>query len=182
MTVLGAAASAFRSNLKRVPDWLWPVLVAGVIFIVAYQAILAAFPEAEPRFRIDLSPVLTSSAALKIHLASVLVAFVCGIVLLAGVKGTRRHRILGWIWVIAMAATALSSFLLTGLNGGQFSIIHGLSAWVLVSLPLGVMAIRKGQVEKHRKHMTGMFLGGIIIAGLFTFLPGRTMWHIFFAA
>ena len=29
--------------------------------------------------------------------------------------------------------------------------------------------------------MTGIFVGGMLIAGLFSFLPGRTMWHLFFA-
>jgi len=29
--------------------------------------------------------------------------------------------------------------------------------------------------------MTGMFTGGMLIAGLFTFLPGRLMWDLFFA-
>jgi uncharacterized membrane protein len=29
--------------------------------------------------------------------------------------------------------------------------------------------------------MTGMFMGGLVIAGLFSFLPGRLMWHLFFA-
>jgi len=28
--------------------------------------------------------------------------------------------------------------------------------------------------------MTGMFVGGLIVAGLLTFLPGRLMWTLFF--
>ena len=28
--------------------------------------------------------------------------------------------------------------------------------------------------------MTGMFVGGLVVAGLLTFLPGRLMWAIFF--
>jgi uncharacterized membrane protein len=28
--------------------------------------------------------------------------------------------------------------------------------------------------------MTGNFLGGLIIAGAFTFAPGRLMWRVFF--
>jgi hypothetical protein len=37
------------------------------------------------------------------------------------------------------------------------------------------------QIAAHRKQMTDMFVGGMLIAGLFTFLPGRLMWSLFFA-
>ena len=29
--------------------------------------------------------------------------------------------------------------------------------------------------------MTSAFVGGLLVAGLFTFLPGRMLWSIFFA-
>ena len=95
-------------------------------------------------------------------------------------RGGGLHKTLGWTWVIAMAVTALSSFFITGLNGSFFSWIHGLSAWTLIGLPAGIHAIRNKDVKKHAKNMTGMFLGAMIIAGLFTFLPGRFMWSLFF--
>jgi uncharacterized membrane protein len=28
--------------------------------------------------------------------------------------------------------------------------------------------------------MTGMFIGGLIVAGMFTFAPGRLMYQVFF--
>jgi uncharacterized membrane protein len=36
-------------------------------------------------------------------------------------------------------------------------------------------------VQAHRRAMTGMFVGGLIVAGALTFLPGRLMWAIFFS-
>jgi uncharacterized membrane protein len=30
----------------------------------------------------------------------------------------------------------------------------------------------------HQRAMTGMFLGGMVIAGAFTFFPGRLMWRV----
>ena len=100
--------------------------------------------------------------------------------ILARPKGRKMHKLFGWVWVFAMGATAVSSFWLTGLNGGSYSWIHGLSAWTMIGLPMGIYAIRKKQVQKHAKSMKGMFLGGMLIAGLFTFLPGRLMWDLFF--
>ena len=42
-------------------------------------------------------------------------------------------------------------------------------------LPLAVLAAHRHQVDKHRRMMVGIFLGALVIAGLFTLLPGRIM-------
>ena len=97
-------------------------------------------------------------------------AFAIGVVLLRGVKGSGLHRKLGYTWVAAMAVTAVSSFFITGLNGTNFSFIHGLSAWTVIGLPMGIAAARRKNIRKHSKDMTNMFVGGLLIAGLFTFL------------
>ena len=78
-----------------------------------------------------------------------------------------------------MGMTALSSFFITGIFENAFSPIHALSAWVLLGLPFGIAAIRRRDIKKHRDSMTGMFTGGMVITGLFTFLPGRLMWDLF---
>jgi len=80
-----------------------------------------------------------------------------------------------------MSVTAISSFFITGLMGSSYSPIHALSAWTMIGLPFGIAAIRRRDVQQHRRSMTGMFVGGMVVAGLFSFLPGRLMWHIFFA-
>ena len=40
-------------------------------------------------------------------------------------------------------------------------------------LPLAIWHIRRGNVDGHRKAMKGMYIGGCVVAGLFTLLPGR---------
>lgn len=117
---------------------------------------------------------------IRLHIAAALVALAVGSVLLAGVKGTALHKRLGWTWVIALGATAVSSLFIPVLDPGRWSVIHLLSGWVLIALPLGVVAIRRGNVERHRRTMTGLFIGGLLVAGLFTFAPGRLMWNVFF--
>ena len=81
----------------------------------------------------------------------------------------------------AMGLTAISSFFITGLNGSHFSWIHGISAWTIIALPMAVAAARRRNIRKHAKGMTNAFVGGLLVAGLFTFLPGRMLWSIFFA-
>jgi uncharacterized membrane protein len=44
-----------------------------------------------------------------------------------------------------------------------------------VTLPVAVWRAHRHEVAQHRRAMLGLFLGALIIAGLFTFLPGRIM-------
>jgi len=134
------------------------------------------------QFRIDAARLVEASLMVKLHVAGALTAFVIGAVLLRGVKGTAMHRKLGYAWVAAMALAAVSSFFLVGLNGNSFSFIHGLSAWTVIVLPMAVAAARRKNFRKHAKDMTNLFMGGLVVAGLFSFLPGRLLWTIFFAA
>ena len=63
---------------------------------------------------------------------------------------------------------------------GPFSPIHLLSIFTLVTLPLAVMHARRHRVQKHRNAMIAIFTGALVIAGLFTFVPGRIMYAVAF--
>lgn len=123
----------------------------------------------------SLEPLLQASAAIQVHAYAALLAFALGVVQLAGAKGTGRHRVLGWGWVAAMAVTAASGFFIQEIIPGAFSPIHLLSLMVLVLLPVALVAVRRGRLRTHSRTMIGMFVGGLIIAGIFTLLPGRIM-------
>ncbi len=111
----------------------------------------------------------------QLHIVAALTALAIGVVILALPKGVGPHKALGWSWVAAMATTAVSSLFITGLNGNFYSLIHIISGWVIVALPLAIWAIRRRNVNAHRRAMTGMFVGGLLVAGALTFLPGRFM-------
>lgn len=170
-----------RALVTRVPGWTWPLVISGVIYVAVTLAILSAYPDTEVRLRFTLDPILSASLAIQVHIVAAISCFMIGLVLLLAPKGFGFHKTFGWAWVAAMAVTALSSFFITGLMGSSYSPIHALSAWTLIGLPFGIAAIKRRDVKKHRESMTGMFIGGMAIAGLFTFLPGRTMWNVFFA-
>lgn len=127
----------------------------------------------------DLSRIAAAPAVIQLHLASALTALAIGVVLMMRVKGTALHKLLGWTWVLAMGSTAVSSLFIREINHGAFSFIHLLSGWTIVGLPGAVYAIKRGKVSAHRRAMTGMFVGGLLVAGLFTFLPGRLLWTVF---
>lgn len=117
--------------------------------------------------------------AIVLHLAAALAALAVGIAILVRTKGTAAHKALGRVWVGAIAVTALVSFAIRG--GGGFSWIHALSVWSLISVAMGVTAIRRGDTRGHRAWMLSLY-AGTAIAGAFTLLPSRLLGKFFFGA
>jgi uncharacterized membrane protein len=108
-------------------------------------------------------------------------AFVLGSVQLAAPKGTLPHRTGGWVWVVLMLVVSISAFSIHELRiWGQWSPIHLLAIVTLAMLPVAVWRAHKHEVEQHRRAMLGLFLGALVIAGLFTFVPGRIMYAVVF--
>jgi uncharacterized membrane protein len=129
----------------------------------------------------DLAPLLNAAPAIPLHAFAAMAAFVLGAVQLAAPKGTLPHRTLGWIWVILMAIVAASSFWIHQIRlVGPWSPIHLLSIFALVMLPLAVWSAHRHNVVRHRYIMIGLFSGALVIAGLFTLLPGRIMHAVLF--
>ena len=122
----------------------------------------------------NLNPLLTAGPAVHIHLAATILALALGGFMLIRRKGTISHRLFGWIWVALMLTAAISSFWVTG-QDGQYSPIHGLSLFVLAVVPAAVYAARRRRVSTHRRAMIGLFIGALVIPGLFTLLPGRLL-------
>lgn len=149
------------------------VLAAGGVFVLLGALVGAGKTP-------DLGLIADASSAIKIHLVSAVAAFAIGAVLLLGAKGTTAHRTLGWTWAVAMGVTAVSSFFIHEIRPGGFSLIHALSGWVIIALPAALYAARRHKVSMHRRTMTGLYFGGMFVAGGFAFLPGRLLGQVFF--
>jgi uncharacterized membrane protein len=137
-----------------------------------------------PRFTCNRTPRISRGSlkrrlVIRVHLTAALTALMIGVALMLRIKGTGLHKLLGWTWVLAMGITAVSSLFIREINHGSFSFIHLLSGWTIVGLPGAVYAIKRGKVGAHRRAMTGMFVGGLLLAGLFAFIPGRLLWTVF---
>ncbi|MFW2542531.1 DUF2306 domain-containing protein [Primorskyibacter sp. 2E107] len=121
-------------------------------------------------------PILTAPLVIQIHAAAATLSLVLGPVALLRKRRDRVHRLTGYTWVMAMALTALSSF---GIHGfgiiGPLSPLHLLAVLVLFSLWQGMRYILAGNVAGHRATMQGLYWRGVVVAGLFNFLPGRTV-------
>ncbi|NHA66728.1 DUF2306 domain-containing protein [Phycicoccus flavus] len=109
------------------------------------------------------------------HVAAALVSVGLGGVQLLRRKGDARHRLLGRVWVVLMLWTAVSSFWIRHLRDGAFSWLHILSLVTLVTVTLGVLAIRRGDVRGHRGNMTGSWLGSVIAMVFALAIPDRML-------
>ena len=129
-----------------------------------------------------LTPLLDAAPIIQVHAFAAMAAFVLGAIQLAAPKGTIPHRVIGWIYVMLMVVIAGSSFFIHDLRVvGPFSPIHLLSIFTLIMLPLAVMHARRHRVKGHRRAMIAIFFGALVIAGLFTVMPGRIMHAVLFS-
>lgn len=113
----------------------------------------------------SLAPLLNAPPLIGVHATAAMAAFGLGIVQFVRSKGTGSHRALGWVWMIL-------------LQFGPFSLIHVLSLGTLATLPIAVLHAKHHRIAAHRKTMIALFAGALVIAGLFTLLPGRLMHEV----
>src|SRR2546428_11944620 len=128
-----------------------------------------------------LAPLLSAAPAIQFHAFAAMMAFALGVVQLAAPKGTLPHRTIGWTWVALMVVVSTTAFWIHELRlWGSWSPIHLLAIFTLATLPLAVVHARRHRVIKHRNAMISIFIGALVIAGLFTFVPGRIMYAVVF--
>ncbi|MEM6908523.1 MAG: DUF2306 domain-containing protein [Pseudomonadota bacterium] len=112
--------------------------------------------------------------AVIIHVGTVLPAIPLGGFLLLAPKGTPMHKQLGKVWVALMVTTALSAIFIK--SSGSFSFIHlfiPMTLWASYKL---VATARRGDMKGHKKEILSLYLGALMIPGIFSFaIPGRLM-------
>jgi len=120
-----------------------------------------------------------------IHALAAAAALLVGIVQFAGAKGTHAHRLLGWTWIALMGVVAATSVLIRdrGMpNLAGFTPIHLFTVLTLATLPLIALRARRHNVRGHRRAAIFLFVGALVIAGLFTLMPGRRIGHMLWSA
>lgn len=129
----------------------------------------------------DIKPFLEADPAIQLHMVFAVFALVLGGLILWRRKGTPRHKFAGRVWVVSMMVVSFSGFFIHEIRlWGDFSPIHIFSIVVPVFLTYAIRAALKGNIDEHRRTMQATYLGGMLIAGGFTFLPGRMNNDIFF--
>jgi uncharacterized membrane protein len=111
-----------------------------------------------------------------VHFIAALAAMAIGAVQLARPKGTTGHRVIGWTWAALMMVVVLSSLWIPAFLA--FTWIHLFTLFVMVTLPLALYRAHRGEVAGHAKGMRGIYVGGLIVAGVFAFMPGRVLGNL----
>ena len=171
MATTTADAAAPRPKLSLAPTGFDRILAVAALVLLA--AVLTALAKG----RAEWGQV---PAFVWAHIVTIVAALVLTPVMMLRRRGDRLHRILGYAWVGAMALTAALTFGIRGINQGSLSLIHILSAWTLVQVPLIVWHARNHRHAKHRAAVRGMVTGALLIAGIFTFPFERLMGHWLF--
>ncbi|MEI9989699.1 MAG: DUF2306 domain-containing protein [Rhizomicrobium sp.] len=132
-----------------------------------------------------LEPLLHTPPAVQIHVATVVPAFLIGTFLIfVSRKGSALHRAFGYLYLVLMSVTAVTTLFVHQLM--PHSPFWGLSPiHLLVPLTLfAVVGALRGawthNVALHKRAMIGLYVGGMLIAGALTFLPGRIMHAVAF--
>jgi uncharacterized membrane protein len=123
-----------------------------------------------------LTPLLDAEQIIQLHVLCASIGLLLGPVSLYQPRRGRLHQVVGYVWVLAMGATALSAFFIHSFPMiGPFSPIHGLAIFTLWSLFKGMQHVFAGRIREHQMVMRSLYWHGLAIAGLFKFLPGRTL-------
>jgi len=128
----------------------------------------------------DIGKLLAVPLSVQLHVEGAMAGLVIGVVIFLLPKGTGFHRMLGWSWVASMIVVAATSIAMIADFNTGINVLHVFTALTVVALWGGLTGIRRGDVRRHAGSMVGLYIGGLIIAGAFAFIPGRLMWQIVF--
>lgn len=119
-----------------------------------------------------------------IHICTVLPCVFLGGILLIVRKGTRFHKTAGRIYMLLMLFTASVTLFMPANVGprilNHFGWIHLFSFLTIYTIPTAYMAIRKGNVQSHKRKMLILYFSALIVAGGFTLFPGRYLHNLLF--
>ncbi len=86
--------------------------------------------------------------------------------------------------MILMLVTAIITLFMPADVGprflNHFGWIHSFSFLTIYTIPTAYLAIKNGNIKVHKRKMVLLYFGAIVIAGGFTFFPGRYLYELFF--
>jgi len=125
-----------------------------------------------------LSPVIA------VHIVFALGALLLGPFALFARKGSRLHRIAGYLWITLMVSAAASSLFIRDFrlpNIAGYTPIHLFALLTFAGIAGGVWFVSHRNIAAHRRIMLRTYLAGCVGAGLFALLPqrllGELLWH-----
>lgn len=124
-----------------------------------------------------LAPFLDLSPLFQLHVITALAALVIGPFAILRRRRDRLHKVMGYVWVLAMLTTATAALFMPSFGFrwlGHLGPIHLFSALTYWSLYEAMRGIWRRDIRAHEAAMKGLYWRGLCLAGLFQFIPGRT--------
>ena len=167
------ALPGFSARPKSARSDIGPITRAAVIAagsLLTFASAVAVF-----RWLTGLAPDYAEyrNLAITIHVVTVLPAVPLGAYLLLSTKGTPLHKLLGKVWIGLMVSTAIAITFVRG--GTDFSWIHIFVPYTIWGAWKVVSTARRKDIAAHRKEIVGLYLGALVIPGVWAFLPSRLM-------
>ena len=135
----------------------------------------------------SLAPLLAAPFAIKLHVFTVVPGFLLGTwQIFFSRKGVLWYCKLGYVYLALMTITAIAALFIHQIPA--IDIVYGFGPIHIFSIVTlsGVVGALRGawthNIKMHRSSMLGVYIGGLLIAGTFAFLPGRIMHAIVFGA
>jgi uncharacterized membrane protein len=134
-----------------------------------------------------LEPLLRAPLPVQIHVATVVPAFFIGSYLIfISRKGARHHRVLGYLYLTLMTITATAALFVHAIMPNSpffgFSPIHLFVPLTLFGVAGALHGAWSHNIRQHKRAMLGVYVGGLLIAGMLAFLPGRIMHAVTFGS
>lgn len=126
----------------------------------------------------SLEPITNAPTIIQFHVVCALIALFLGPVAIWRKSRDRVHKISGYIWVLGMLGLAITGLMIPAFDMviiGTFGPIHAFSILALWSIWVGMRAIWRKDIARHEAALKGLYYQGLLIAGLFNFIPGRTI-------
>jgi len=99
-------------------------------------------------------------------------------------KGGVLHKKIGYIYMVLIFFSSIVSLFLKAYVGtiflNHFGWIHLLSLFTIWTVPRSLIAVKKGNIQRHKRSMKLLYWTGLTLAGLFTLMPGRYLHGVFF--
>jgi uncharacterized membrane protein len=167
-----------REDIRRLVMFAFTILVI-VPGCALFFGGTARWHNVSWRPSLNIAAFTAAPLAMRIHAIFILTMVVTGWGMLALPKGDRRHRVLGWTWVVAMTLMGISSM----------TVPHG-SAWIsayfgggsaLVLMAWGIWKVKRRKYRDHARTMV-MLMIALIVMTLLAIMPGRLMHAVFFGS
>jgi uncharacterized membrane protein len=113
------------------------------------------------------------NALLVSHVVAALFVLAVGPVQIFRRRRDRIHRTMGLLWVAAMYYVCVSSFWIV--SEGHFTWLHGLSAFTLLTVTMGLLAAIRANIRSHRGNMVGSYIGIAVAFAFAVGAPGRAI-------